>query len=57
MKSNCLCLSVSQKNQKKLELLEEVSDLLGRSKADTFFYALDYYIKNTTGKQNEYSIR
>jgi hypothetical protein len=57
MKSNCLCLSVSQKNQKKLELLEEVSDLLGRSKADTFFYALDYYIKNTTGNSNEYSIR
>lgn len=51
MKSNCLCLSVSKKNEKKLDLLEEVSDFLGRSKADTLFYTLDFFIKIKRGEK------
>lgn len=43
MKSRSICLSVSKRNEEMYEVIDEMADILGMSKASTVFYIIKDY--------------
>jgi len=41
MASRNMCLSISTRNEDKVELIEEYADIFGRTKSDTVFFIVE----------------